>query len=104
MMPHSCAMPGCDADATGVFCSRHYFLLPAKDARWLARLQILIARTDDDETRRHLREQLAGYTSTAIRTLQKTEASTSSQATPDSARPSSSSRWTGATYPEARHG
>lgn len=104
MMPHPCAMPGCEADATGVFCSRHYFLLPAKDARWLARMQILIARSDDAETKQHLREQLAGYTAMAVRTLQKSEAPTSSQAAPDSARPSSSSGWTGATHREARHG
>lgn len=104
MTPHRCAMPNCQHDATGVFCSPHYFLLPAKDARWLARLQIMIARCDDTETKQHLREQLAGYTAIAVRTLQRSEASTSSQATPDSARPSTSSRMAGATLREVRHG
>ena len=74
MTPHRCAMPDCQRDATGIFCPHHYFLLPAKDAKWLVRLQIMIARSDDAEMKGHLREQLHGYTQQAIRTLQNAEA------------------------------
>ncbi len=69
MTPHRCAMPDCCNDATGIFCADHYFSLPAKDARWLVRLQIMIARSDDAELKGHLREQLHGYTQQAVRTL-----------------------------------
>lgn len=95
MTAHRCAMPGCHQDATGIFCSSCYFRLPAKDAKWLVRLQIMIARSDDTELKDHLREQLHGYTQAAIRTLRNAEAR-SSQAASDGARRQSSSRAAGA--------
>lgn len=84
-MPRACSVPGCRGDATGLFCPTHYFALPAKQARWIARLQIMIARADDDETKRHLGEQLHGYVCQAVRAIQNTEA-TSSQAASAGAR------------------
>lgn len=74
MTPHRCAMPDCQNDATGIFCADHYFHLPPKDAKWLVRLQIMIARSDDAELKSHLREQLHGYTQQAVRTLRAAEA------------------------------
>lgn len=73
-MAHRCAMPGCEHDATGIFCSSHYFRLPPADARWLARLQIMISRSEDPELKGHLREQLHGYTQAAIRLLLQADA------------------------------
>jgi hypothetical protein len=101
MVLHRCAMPGCQEDATGIFCPGHYVQLPPKEAKWLVRLQIMILRSDDADRKQHLREQLHGYTQAAIRLLQKSEAPTSSQVTLDSARRQPSSLAAGASAPGA---
>lgn len=80
MTAHRCAIPGCEHDANGIFCSNHYFRLPPADAKWLARLQIMIARSDDADLKTHLREQLHGYTQAAIRILQESQQLSSSSA------------------------
>lgn len=85
MTPHRCAVPDCTADATGFFCTEHYFQLPPKQAKWLVRWQIKMAREQDSDTRQHMREQMHGYVQEAIRTIQKSGAM-ASQAAPDSAR------------------
>lgn len=92
MMPHRCAVPCCEQLATGIFCPDHYFRLPSKEARFLVRFQILMQRCDDDDMKRHMREQLHGYTQQAVRTIQRSEALTSSQAALASDRRLSSSQ------------
>lgn len=89
-----CAMPECLIEATGIFCPDHYFALPPKQARWLVRWQIKLARCDDEDTRQHMREQLHGYTQEAVRAIQSAEAI--SQAAPASARRQSTSQAAGA--------
>ncbi|UDL90347.1 hypothetical protein LGH82_02905 [Mesorhizobium sp. PAMC28654] len=86
MTTHPCAMPSCPHPATGIFCPSHYFALLPKDAQWLVRWQIKMLRCEDADTQQHMREQLQGYTAQAVRTLQSSEAKSSSQAASDSAR------------------
>ena len=59
----SCRAPGCrqPTGPNGLFCSGHYFTLPARDARFLNAMQAEARRTADEETRRYLVEQLDGY-------------------------------------------
>lgn len=58
-----CRVAGCrqPAGPNGLFCSGHYFALPARDVRFLQSLQASARRTGDDETRRYLLEQIEGY-------------------------------------------
>lgn len=60
-----CRAPGCrqPAGPNGLFCSGHYFALPARDARFLNAMQAEARRASDQETRRYLVEQLDGYAS-----------------------------------------
>ena len=94
MIRHPCRLPGCEKDAAGIFCPDHYFKLQPSQARWLNHMQAKIARCDDEE-RTYWREQLHGYIAQAIRTIQNTEALTSSQAALDSTRRQSSSQAAG---------
>ncbi len=58
-----CRAPGCrqPSGPNGLFCSGHYFALPARDARFLQAMQAEARRAEDDETRRYLVEQIDGY-------------------------------------------
>ncbi len=102
MMPRRCAVPGCDRDALSIFCSECYFALPPKQAQWLVRWEIKIAREQDVDTRQHMREQLHGYVQEAIRTIQNSGASTPSQAAPDSAGHQLPRLMAGANYRQVR--
>ena len=101
MMPRRCAVPGCDRDASSIFCSEHYFVLPPRQAQWLVRWELKIARCPDGDTRQHMREQMHGYVQEAIRTIQKSEA-IPSQAAPDSAGCPLPRRAAGANYRQVR--
>ena len=59
----ACRVEGCrqPTGPNGLFCSGHYFALPASDARFLNAMQAEARRTADEETRRYLVEQLDGY-------------------------------------------
>lgn len=58
-----CRVAGCGQPAgpNGLFCSAHYFAMPAADARFLNAMQAEARRMADDETRRYLGEQIEAY-------------------------------------------
>jgi hypothetical protein len=67
-----CPVPNCANEAPGrggVFCVGHYFQIPRAYTALIFSTKFACQRADDDETRKHLQEQLAGYIASAIRQL-----------------------------------
>ena len=68
-----CPVPNCTepvpAGPHAVFCLEHYFQLPHRTTSTIFSLQIACSRTDDDDAKAHLREQIAAHISIAVRSL-----------------------------------
>ncbi|RRH98044.1 hypothetical protein EH240_19805 [Mesorhizobium tamadayense] len=85
----NCAVPACQRDAAGrhnPFCVDHYFQLPKAYTGLVTRTSIECSRTDDLDTKQHLREQLDSYTRLVAAKLPNSGAASAPQAAPDSAR------------------
>lgn len=73
MTNRTCPVPNCtDPVPSGphaVFCVEHHFLLPHRTTSTIFALHIACTRTDDDDTKTHLREQIAAHVNIAVRSL-----------------------------------
>jgi len=70
--PQDCPVAGCARSIPGrfnAFCAVHHFLIPPEYTRAIMRMKIECANTTDDDTRKHLQEQLPSYIRTAMSKL-----------------------------------
>jgi hypothetical protein len=71
----ACPVPSCQASVPkrSVFCVEHYFLLPRGYSSLVFRTKFACERAEDDGDRQHLKEQLASYIASCVRTIQEKE-------------------------------
>jgi len=73
MSNRCCPVPACTGEVPAgphaIFCVDCHFRLPYRTTNSLFKLQIAATRELDDDTRTHLREQIAAHVSVAVRQL-----------------------------------
>lgn len=70
MLP--CPVPGCADELTSktsAFCPGHHFMLPPRVVRQIVSLKCICVRSEDEEMRKHLLEQIDAHVSLAVRQL-----------------------------------
>jgi hypothetical protein len=68
-----CPVPDCQNDVPkrSVFCVDHYFLLPRGYTKLVFATKFACERAEDDGERQHLRDQLASYVASCVRTIEE---------------------------------
>lgn len=73
MSRRCCPVPNCTDEVpsgtSAVFCVEHHFQLPYQITSNIFRLKFTLSRTEDDDVRQHLREQIEAHVSIAVRGL-----------------------------------